>query len=200
MRILPLRVGDDGWVADIERRPSPNFDARPALAAIELLVIHSISLPPGRFGGGAVQRLFANAMDGHGHPFLEALSGLRVSAHFLIERDGRVIQFVGCSDRAWHAGRSSFEGRDDCNDFSLGVELEGTDFTAFEPAQYAALAGLTVALRRACPLRAVRGHSDIAPGRKTDPGPMFDWRAYAARAQLPDGWLPPLHRASPVGR
>jgi len=186
----PLRVGADGWVGGVRRLPSANCDPRPPGAAIELLVIHNISLPPGRFGNGCVEALFGNSLDTTAHPFLDLLSGVRVSAHFLIERSGRITQFVGCNERAWHAGASSFEGRAGCNDFSVGVELEGTDFTAFEPAQYAALAMLTAALRAALPLRAVRGHSDIAPGRKTDPGPLFDWRAFAAQAWLPAAWLP----------
>jgi len=157
---------------------------------VELLVVHNISLPPGRFRSGQVERFFANELEPHAHPFLELLAGLRVSAHFLVERDGGVTQFVSCSQRAWHAGASVFGGRSGCNDFSIGVELEGTDFTAYEPAQYAALALLTGALRTALPLRAVRGHSQIAPGRKTDPGPLFDWHRFAAAADLPPGWLP----------
>ncbi len=185
-----LRIDVDGWADGVRRLPSKNCDARPAGTAVELLVIHSISLPPGAFGAGRVEQLFCNAMEHGGHPFLDLLAGSRVSAHFLIERGGRITQFVSCSERAWHAGISSFEGRSGCNDFSIGIELEGTDFTAFAPEQYAALAQLTTALRAALPLRAARGHSDIAPGRKTDPGPMFDWAAYADLAQLPSHWLP----------
>jgi AmpD protein len=169
---------------------SPNFDERPAGAAVDLLVLHNISLPPGRFGSGVVERLFCNDTGPPAHPFLELLAGLRVSAHFLVARDGDITQFVGCGQRAWHAGASSFEGRAGCNDFSIGIELEGTDFVAFEPAQYLALARLTRALRASLPLRAVRGHSHIAPGRKTDPGPLFDWRRFAAQAELPADWLP----------
>lgn len=190
MSPAPLRVGADGWLVGIRRVPSANCDARPPGAAVELLVIHNISLPPGRFGSGCIERLFGNSLDAAAHPFLELLARLRVSAHFLIERNGGITQFVSCNERAWHAGASSFEGRAGCNDYSVGVELEGTDFTAFDPAQYAALARLTTALRRAFPLRAARGHSDIAPGRKTDPGPLFDWRAFAAQARLPAHWLP----------
>jgi len=158
--------------------------------AVELLVVHNISLPPGRFGGGVVERLFRNEPAPLRHPFLELLDGLRVSAHFLIERDGRITQFVACGARAWHAGASAFDGRRGCNDFSIGVELEGTDFVAYEPAQYEALAQLTRALRAFLPLRAVRGHSHIAPGRKTDPGPLFDWRRLAGQADLSADWLP----------
>ena len=185
-----LRVGTDGWVDGIRRRPSENFDARPPGVPVDLLVLHNISLPPGHFGGGCIERLFCAALDARAHPFLEQLANVRVSAHFLIERDGCITQFVSCRERAWHAGASSFGGRAACNDFSVGVELEGTDFTAFEVAQYAALAVLTTALRAALPLRAVRGHSQISPGRKTDPGPMFDWQRFAEAARLPADWLP----------
>jgi AmpD protein len=167
-----------------------NADDRPPETAIELLVLHNISLPPGRFGTDCIHQLFCNALERQSHPFLEQLAALRVSAHFLIERGGRICQFVSCSRRAWHAGTSSFEGRVACNDYSVGVELEGTDFTVFEPAQYAALAQLTTVLRAALPLRAVRGHSHIAPGRKTDPGPLFDWPRYVREAGLPAYWLP----------
>jgi len=179
-----LRVAPSGWVEGIERCPSPNFDARPAPAAIDLLVIHNISLPPGRFGGGHVHRLFANALGAGEHPFLDQLAGLRVSAHFLIERNGRVTQFVSCADRAWHAGASSFQGRTRCNDFSIGIELEGTDFTPFADAQYDALARLLPALRLAYSLAHACGHSEIAQDRKTDPGPFFDWSRVPALRQL----------------
>ena len=184
-------VDDDGWLVGVRRCPSPNCDARPPDAAIELLVIHNISLPPGVFGGGTIEALFTNRLDPHAHPFLATLAGLRVSSHFLIERDGRVTQFVSCLARAWHAGASAFEGRRACNDFSLGVELEGTDFVAFEAVQYAALARLTRALRARYPLRAVRGHQHVALERKTDPGPFFDWRRFATAAALPAALLPP---------
>jgi AmpD protein len=186
----PLRIGPDGWVGGVRQVRSPNFDARPDGVAVELLVLHNISLPPGQFGSGCIERLFRNEPAPQAHPFLELLAGLRVSAHFLIERDGRTTQFVGCRQRAWHAGTSAFDGRSGCNDFSIGIELEGTDFDGFEPAQYAALAQLTRALRVALPLRAVRGHSHVAPGRKTDPGPRFDWDRFARLADLPPDWLP----------
>ncbi len=191
-----LSIGADGWAAGVRRKPSENCDARPPGAPIDLLVLHNISLPPGQYGGAGIEQFFCNALDSRAHPFLAQLAGLRVSAHFLIERDGRVTQFVSCALRAWHAGASSFEGRATCNDFSVGIELEGTDFTAFEPEQYAALAGLTRALRAALPRRAVRGHSHIAPGRKTDPGPMFDWLRFASQAQMPSAWLPETQRAN----
>lgn len=185
-----LTVAADGWVCGARRRPSPNFDARPTGSAIELLVVHNISLPPGVFGSGDIARLFTNRLDAAAHPFFATLIGVRVSAHFLIERDGALSQFVSCLDRAWHAGASEFEGRPRCNDFSIGVELEGTDFAPYEAAQYATLAALTRALRRTYPLRAVRGHVDIARGRKTDPGPLFDWARYARLAALDVEELP----------
>jgi len=188
--VRPLRIGPDGWVDGIRHVRSPNCDARPAGVAVELLILHNVSLPPGQFGSGCIDRLFCNAPEPRAHPFLALLAGLRVSAHFLIERDGGTTQFVSCRQRAWHAGASTFEGRAGCNDFSIGIELEGTDFVAFETAQYAALAQLARALRSALPLRAVRGHSHIAPGRKTDPGPLFDWDRFARQAGLPALWLP----------
>lgn len=179
------RITAQGWLPAARRVASPNFDARPSGAPIELLVVHGISLPPGRFGGDAVERLFTNRLDAAGHPLFAQLQGVRVSSHFLIARSGELTQFVSCLDRAWHAGASCFEGRARCNDFSIGVELEGTDFVPFESAQYECLAALTAALAAAFPLRAVRGHSDIARGRKTDPGPCFDWSRFAAQTGLP---------------
>lgn len=186
----PLTVDGAGWLSGVRHLPSPNCDARPAGESAYLLVLHNISLPPGRYGTGCVERLFLGAPQTESHPFLELLTGVRVSSHFLIEREGRIVQFVSCRQRAWHAGVSAFDGRPSCNDFSLGVELEGTDFTAFAPAQYSALALLITALRAGLPLRAVRGHSHIAPERKTDPGPCFDWSRIAAEAKLPADWLP----------
>ena len=173
-----FRIGDDGWAAGVTRLPSPNFDTRAPGTAISLLVIHNISLPPGQFGGGEIEALFCNRLDCDAHPYFDQLRSLRVSSHFLIRRDGGVMQFVSANDRAWHAGASSFGGRERCNDFSIGIELEGTDFEAFDPRQYASLAELTDALRRHYPLTDVAGHEHIAPGRKTDPGPHFDWDAY----------------------
>ena len=170
-----------GWVAGVTHCPSPNFNARPEGEAISLLVIHNISLPLGQFGTGKVQAFFQNRLPIAEHAFFEQIKDLRVSAHFLIERDGRVTQFVSCLDRAWHAGVSRFEGREGCNDFSVGIELEGTDQTPFTDAQYTALQHLTLQLQAAWPIAGrIRGHSDIAPGRKTDPGPAFDWERYRA--------------------
>lgn len=171
-------------------QPSPHFDQRPAGMPIDLLVMHNISLPPGEFGGGYVQQLFAGTLDLSAHAWFENLKGVRVSAHFLIERDGHMTQFVSCHDRAWHAGISNFDGRTQCNDFSIGIELEGTDDIPYTETQYAALKLLTEALRYAFPLKAVRGHCHIAPERKTDPGASFDWQRYARSAKWPSHALP----------
>jgi N-acetyl-anhydromuramoyl-L-alanine amidase len=154
---------------------SPNQDERPAGTSITLAVIHSISLPPGEFGGDAIERLFTNRLDPAAHPYFAGIAALEVSSHFLIRRDGELVQFVPVERRAWHAGTSSWRGRPRCNDFSIGIELEGTDDGPFTDAQYARLATLLNGLRRDLPLRDVAAHSDLAPGRKTDPGPGFDW-------------------------
>lgn len=154
---------------------SPNRDARPEGAAVTLLVVHNISLPPGNFTGDAVLRLFTNTLDFASHPFFKTLRGLKLSAHFFIRRSGELLQLVPCAKRAWHAGVSSWNGRELCNDYSVGVELEGADETAYTDAQYECLAALTAALRRRYPVRDVVGHADIAPGRKTDPGPALEW-------------------------
>lgn len=175
---MPLSIDVDGWCAQARRLPSPNFDARPSGMAPELLVIHNISLPPSQFGGPYIDGLFTNTLDHAAHPYFDQLRPLRVSAHFLIDRTGLVTQFVAANARAWHAGVSSFQGRERCNDFSIGIELEGSDFVPFEDAQYDGLAALTLALRRRYGVRAVTGHEHIAPGRKTDPGPFFDWQRY----------------------
>lgn len=167
-----------GWFSGVRRIPSPNKDRRPPGVDIELLVIHNISLPPGEFGGDAVARLFTNTLDVSEHPYYAQLKGLKVSAHFFIRRDGEIIQFVACGKRAWHAGVSSWRGRGRCNDFSIGIELEGDDTQAFASAQYTALARLTRRLCRSYPISGIAGHSDIAPQRKTDPGPFFEWRRY----------------------
>ncbi len=175
-----MRLDGLGWVTGVQRIASPNHDARPLGTAIDLLVIHNISLPPDEFGGAAITKLFCNTLDTEAHPYYAQLKGVRVSAHFLIRRTGEVIQYVSCSKRAWHAGASTWRGRTACNNFSIGVELEGCDTMAFTDAQYAALAKLTRRLKRAYPIRDIVGHSDIAPGRKTDPGPCFEWGHYLA--------------------
>ena len=164
-----------GIVRAAAQLPSPNCDDRPPGCAVSLLVVHNISLPPGQFGGSAIAQLFTNQLDPAAHAYFATIASLRVSAHFLIGRDGALTQFVPCERRAWHAGASSWRGREQCNDFSIGVELEGTDEIAYKAGQYTVLARLTRALRRRYEITALVGHSDIAPGRKTDPGPAFDW-------------------------
>jgi AmpD protein len=155
--------------------PSPNRDERPEGAEPTLLVVHNISLPPGKFGSDGIVRLFTNTLDFSAHPYYETLRELKVSAHFLVRRDGELIQLVPCAKRAWHAGASSWRGRERCNDLSVGVELEGVDDQAYTELQYSCLAGLLRDLRRRYPIVDVVGHADVAPGRKTDPGPAFDW-------------------------
>jgi AmpD protein len=172
--------GFDGWLPLAARYDSPYFDARPGPAPqdITLLVVHNISLPSGQFGAPHVSDLFTGRIDYNADPSFADLRGLKVSSHFFIRRDGSVIQYVSANDRAWHAGVSRFCGREKCNDFAIGAELEGSDFVPFEAAQYTALAGLTLALLEHYPLTDVQGHEHIAPGRKTDPGPLFEWEYY----------------------
>lgn len=175
--MITAEIDARGWLAGVRGLPSPNCGARPH-GEVSLLVIHGISLPPGEFGGPAVAQLFLNELDCAAHPAFAELAGVRVSAHLLIDRDGAITQFVGFGDRAWHAGRSRFYGRPDCNDFAVGIELEGTDVSGYTDAQMRALAAAAAALLRRYPALApqrIVGHSDIAPGRKTDPGPLFDW-------------------------
>ncbi len=161
--------------------PSPNFGTRPEGAPISLLVVHNISLPPGQFGGDAIERFFCNQLDATEHPYFETIADMKVSSHLLVRRDGSLVQFVSLLDRAWHAGRSCFRGEEECNDFSIGVELEGTDDIPYTAAQYQALVDLSRLIMLAWPEITpgrITGHSDIAPGRKTDPGPAFDWPRY----------------------
>lgn len=170
-----------GRVAGARWTPSPNFDDRPAGVRINAVLIHCISLPPGRYGGGDIERFFCNRLDHDAHPYFEQIRGLRVSAHFLITRAGDLVQFVSSLQRAWHAGRSVFHGVPEVNDFSIGIELEGSDDDAFTDAQYNTLAPLTVSLMTAYPeisRSRLVGHCDVAPERKTDPGPGFDWQRY----------------------
>lgn len=180
-----LVIDSKGIASGIRFIASPNSDDRPEGIATLLLVLHNISLPPGRFGGNAIIDLFTNVLDPGADPYYEGLRGLRVSAHFLVRRDGELIQFVACSRRAWHAGISQWRGRPRCNDFSVGVELEGSDSLAYEAPQYLQLARLTRALRARYPLAAIAGHADISPGRKTDPGPSFDWARFRADLSSP---------------
>jgi len=173
-----MNIDAEGLVEGGDYIPSPNQDERPAGMTVELLVIHNISLPPGVFGGDAVVDLFMNRLDPQAHPYYGNIAALRVSAHFFIRRDGTLLQFVPCAKRAWHAGQSSWRGRERCNDFSVGIELEGADDLAFSDAQYGRLTVLAAALYARYPITDTVGHSDIAPGRKTDPGPAFDWTRY----------------------
>lgn len=161
--------------------PSPNFGIRPAGSDVSLLVVHNISLPPGQYGGPAIEDFFCNNLNPSDHPYFESIASMQVSSHVLIRRDGQCVQFVNLLDRAWHAGRSVFAGRAECNDYAIGIELEGTDHEPYTRAQYEALADLTVLIMAAWPAitrERIAGHSDIAPGRKTDPGPAFDWPFY----------------------
>lgn len=171
-------VDRQGWVSAARRIPSPHFDARPGETTVVLLVVHNISLPPAQYTSDAIIDFFLGQLDHSAHPYFETIRDVRVSSHFLIRRSGELIQFVSCADRAWHAGQSQWRGRERCNDFSIGIELEGTDDSVFESAQYECLAKLTHALLAAYPIEDIAGHSDIAPGRKTDPGPHFDWVLY----------------------
>ncbi|WP_304529154.1 1,6-anhydro-N-acetylmuramyl-L-alanine amidase AmpD [Chromobacterium alticapitis] len=179
-----MELRADGWVKGALQLPSPNCDERSPGCVPELLVIHNISLPPYRYGGAGVEQLFTNRLDPAEHPYYQGIHQLRVSAHFFIRRDGQLLQFVPTGKRAWHAGVSSWRGREKCNDFSIGVEMEGCDFEPFSEAQYRMLAALSAALRKRLPLIAVTGHEHIAPGRKTDPGPFFDWARAQADCQL----------------
>ena len=170
---------ENGWLRTARQVPSPNFGPRPDGVSPDLLVVHCISLPPGEYGGPCIEQFFCNCLRWDEHPYFEEIRDMEVSSHFLVRRDGEILQFVSCDDRAWHAGASEYQGRDNCNDFSIGVELEGVDDGPFEAAQYQSLARLAEALFRAYPqmsAQRIAGHSDIAPGRKTDPGPGFDWQ------------------------
>ena len=165
----------EGWYRHARVLNSPNFGPRPSGVDINLIVVHSISLPPGQFGGNHVQALFTNRLNWDEHPYFQQIRGIEVSAHFYVRRDGALWQFVSCDDRAWHAGASSHNGRDNCNDFSIGIELEGIEGGAFEPMQYETLASLCAAIAARYPITAITGHEHIAPCRKQDPGPGFDW-------------------------
>lgn len=177
---MKLRLDTEGLVEGVRFIPSPNCDERPAGCAIDLLVIHYISLPPGEFGGNGIVELFTNRLDPAAHSDYAGLAAERVSSHFLIRRDGALVQFVPCAKRAWHAGKSRWKGRARCNDFSIGIELEGTGAVPFTNAQYEQLAALTRALKERFPIVDIAGHSDVAPSRKSDPGPCFDWARYRA--------------------
>lgn len=180
-----------GWLDAARHVHSPNVGPRPPHTPVELVVVHSISLPPGQYGGDAIERLFTNRLDWREHPYYATIQGAQVSAHFLIRRDGELVQFVSVDERAWHAGASSWDGRDNCNDYSLGIELEGLEGQTFEPAQYAALAALVRSAARHYPLRAIVGHEHIAPGRKSDPGCGFDWKTLIDTLNWPLPCYPP---------
>ena len=184
-----------GWWSGARRSSSPNFGPRPLGTAVSLLLVHSISRPPGTFGGDAVERLFANRLDWDADPSFAAIRGLRVSAHFFVRRGGELLQFVSCEDRAWHAGESAWRGRSNCNDYSIGIELEGLEGQVFESAQYETLVHLGARLAKRYPITAMVGHEHVAPNRKHDPGPGFDWqRLRNALGQpswdFPEGDLP----------
>lgn len=176
-----------GWYRAARALPSPNHGPRPAGSEVDLIVVHSISLPPGKYGGDQVQALFTNTLDWDAHPYFQQIRGIEVSAHFYVRRDGTPWQFVSCDNRAWHAGASRFRGRDHCNDYSVGIELEGLEGGQFEPAQYATLARLCRALARRYPIDAIAGHEHVAPGRKHDPGPGFDWPRLRRLLRWPAG-------------
>jgi len=173
-----MQIDASGFLDTAQFIASPNFDERPIGAEISLMVIHNISLPPNEFTGEGVIELFTNQIDPNAHPYYQSLQGLKVSAHFFIRRNGTTIQFVSCNNRAWHAGVSSWQGKDRCNDYSIGIELEGSDSTPFTDTQYTTLIELTKCLCNHYAIRHIAGHSDIAPDRKTDPGPYFDWKKY----------------------
>ena len=185
----PARERDwrDGWLRRARAVPTANCGARPEKTQVDLVVLHSISLPPGEYGSDAIEQLFTNRLDWSAHPYFESIRGLAVSAHFLIRRDGELVQFVSCDERAWHAGESRWQGRENCNDFSIGVELEGLEGESFDDAQYPVLAALLGSAALRYPIAAVAGHEHVAAGRKLDPGAGFDWprlRRLAPSAKL----------------
>jgi N-acetyl-anhydromuramoyl-L-alanine amidase len=181
---------ETGRISFARWTPSPNFGPRPDGAGISLLVVHNISLPPGQFGGREIEDFFCNQLDHSAHPYFKTIEGVQVSAHLLIRRDGALVQFVSLLDRAWHAGRSCFEGQEECNDFSIGIELEGTDDTPYTTEQYRMLAKVADLIMTAWPditANRITGHCDIAPGRKSDPGPAFDWRYFRSALEIVRG-------------
>ena len=193
----PLPLWHQGWYRFARRLVSPNVGPRPARVSVDLIVVHSISLPPGEFGQGHVQQLFTNQLDWDAHPYFQSIRGLQVSAHFFISRTGELWQFVSGDERAWHAGASAYRGRGNCNDDSIGIELEGLEGGYFESAQYDSLTALCAALLQQYPVAHLAGHEHIAPGRKQDPGPGFDWPQLQTCLGLPDAWFPPRTSAQP---
>lgn len=184
-------IWPQGWCPRARHIASPNFGPRPQGTLVNLAVIHSISLPPGIYGGDEIERLFTNQLDWDAHPYFDQIRGAEVSSHFVIRRDGELLQFVSAHERAWHAGQSSWQGRDNCNDYSLGIELEGLEDLPFEPVQYQALAQLLQEARLACPITQVAGHEHVAPGRKRDPGQAFEWGTLQALLGWPPDSFPP---------
>ena len=182
---------NDGWWSRAQHIDSPNFGERPKHAQIDLLVIHSISLPPGVFGGNEIEALFTNQLDWDAHPYFAQIRGMQVSSHFVIRRDGGLLQFVSCDKRAWHAGVSHYRGRDNCNDDSIGIELEGLEGETFEVAQYDTLSVVCKELMKNYPIAHIAGHEDIAPGRKFDPGAGFDWQSLQDKLVLSNSFFPP---------
>jgi AmpD protein len=184
------RLWDGGWYRFARRLDSPNFGPRPAGATVDLLLIHSISLPPGQYGGDEVQRLFTNTLDWNAHPYFKSIEGMQVSSHFYIRRNGELWQFVNCDERAWHAGVSCYRGRDNCNDDSIGIELEGLEGGSFEAGQYETLGSLCAALGQRYPVQHIAGHEHVAPGRKADPGPGFQWAVLQQSLGWPSRYFP----------
>ncbi len=180
----------EGWYRHARHLPSPNHGQRPAGVAAELIVVHSISLPPGDYGGPQVQQLFTNSLDCSAHPYFEQLRGVQVSAHFYVRRQGELWQFVSCDDRAWHAGASRYQDRVDCNNWSIGIELEGLEDTPFDDPQYETLASICSAIEQRYPVQHIAGHQHIAPGRKADPGSGFDWQRLQGELAWPPKYFP----------
>ena len=189
----------DGWYRPARRVDSPNHGPRPEAVCVDLIVIHSISLPPGCFGGDAVEALFTNRLDTTAHPYYARLQGIEVSAHFFIRRDGEIVQFVSTGRRAWHAGRSAYRGRENCNDDSVGIELEGLEGGHFEPLQYRQLVRLCLDLAATLPIAHLAGHEHVAPARKQDPGPGFDWQLLQALSGFPPQYFPDSCRTTTDG-
>lgn len=185
-----LATWAQGWYAFAAHRRSPNFGPRPADTPVDLVVVHAISLPPGQYQGKAVEELFTNQLDWSAHPYYQTITGLEVSSHFFIRRNGDLLQFVSCDDRAWHAGVSKYQGRPNCNDFSVGIELEGLDDQWFEDSQYETLSSLCAALLQRYPIQQFAGHEHVAPGRKFDPGRLFNWTGLQKTLGLPDRYFP----------
>ena len=194
MKIPQAKLDDalwrGGWYRFARAMPSPNFGPRPPGAPVDLIVIHAISLPPGQYGGAQVQQLFTNTLDWHAHPYFETIKGMEVSAHFYIQRNGELWQFVDCDARAWHAGRSHYRGRDNCNDNSIGIELEGVDGGLFEAGQYETLSSLCATLAAQYAIQHIAGHEHIAPSRKADPGAGFDWAFLQQNLGWPTQYFP----------